>query len=341
MRIGILASIAWRVPPREYGGWETVAYLLAEGLVARGHDVSLFASGDSETTARLESVVPRPLEEDPSLPSRASETLHIVNAFERAADLDILHNNAGVYGTILSRLTRTPVLTTLHGSAAELDSRAIYQRYRELPYVSISEAERELAPDLNYRATVYNGVHERDFVQPNERPGDYLLFLGRLSPDKGVHHAIKVAHLTGRRLLISGIVPAANRRYWESEIAPHVDGEQVVYLGPSDSARRKELMRRARCFLHLVTYHEAFGLTMAEAMAVGTPVVAMNRGSVPEIVHDGRTGYVVQTVEEAAEAVSRVPLLNRSDCFDWARERFSSKRMVEGYERVYEKLVSE
>lgn len=338
MRIGILASVAWRVPPRHYGGWETIAHVLAEGLTAKEHDVTLFATADSHTSARLESVVPRPLEEDRDLPSRVYETLHIAHAYERSANLDILHNNIGVFGTVLSRLSPVPVVTTLHGSAAEEDSRIVYQRYREQPYVSISDAERTLAPELNYVATVYNGIRTDGLPEPTE-PDDYLLFVGRLSPDKGAHHAVRVAQITGRRLLISGIVPQSNRAYYETEIAPHVDGKRITFIGPCDPDTRNSLMNRAYAFLHLIEYREAFGLTMAEAMARGCPVIAFRRGSVPEVVRDGETGYIVDTIEEAVDAVDRVPRLNRRKCSQWARKWFSAGQMVDGYERVYEALA--
>lgn len=339
LRIGVIASIAWRVPPRHYGGWESIAYLLAEGLTERGHDVTLFASGDSRTSARLSSVVPAPLEEDRSLPARVMETLHLANAYEHAPRLDILHNNAGVYGTALSRLAGIPVLTTLHGSAAEEDSRIIYSRYREGPYVSVTDAERELAPDLNYLATVYNGIEDGLLPAPAE-PGDYLLFLGRISPDKGVHQAIEVARLSGRRLIISGIVPENNTEYFKTHVEPFLDGERIAFLGPSDPDRRNRLMQGAYAFLHLATYHEAFGLTMVEAMAAGTPVIATRRGSAPELVREGETGFIVNTPEEAAECLERVPSIDRRQCSEWTRERFSAARMVAGYERVYERLLA-
>ncbi len=339
MRIGIIASVAWRIPPRQYGGWENVAHLLAEGLVRRGHEVTLFATADSITSARLSSAVPRPLEEDRSLPSRVYETLNIVNAYEHARELDLLHNNAGVYGTVLSRLSPVPVLTTLHGSAAEPDSRIIYDRYRDQPYVSITHAERELFPELNYVATVYNGIASDSFPEPCE-PDDYMLFLGRLSPDKGVHLAVEVAKLTGRPLILSGIVPDENREYFQTRVLPHLDGRRIRFVGPSDPARRNALMRRAHAFLHLVTYHEAFGLTMVEAMACGAPVVATRRGSVPELVRDRETGFIVDTPEQAAAAVERSGSIDRGECTRWAREEFSAEKMVCGYERVYEALLN-
>lgn len=337
MRIGILAPVAWRVPPRHYGGWENVCHLLAEGLVRRGHEVTLFASGDSLTSARLESVVPRPLEEDASLAPRVWETLHIVRAYECAGELDVLHNSAGVWGTVLSRLSPAPVLTTLHGSAAEEESRIAYARYAEQAYVSISDAERRLAPELNYVATVYNGIAPPE--APVEAPDDYLLYVGRISPDKGVHNAIEVARVAGRRLILSGIVPEANRIYFRERIAPGIDGDRVRFLGEATPAERDALMRRAAGFLHLVEYEEAFGLTMAEAMGNGAPVIAFPRGAVPEVVRDGETGYIAASVEEAVTAVGALGRISRRRCAQWARERFSAERMVEGYERVYDEMV--
>ncbi|MDQ3855269.1 MAG: glycosyltransferase family 4 protein [Chloroflexota bacterium] len=339
MRIGILGSIAWRIPPRHYGGWESVAHLLAEGLVGRGHEVTLFATADSETRARLVSVAPRALEEDRSLPSRAYETLHIANAFEHARELDVLHNHTGVYATALSRLVSTRVVTTLHGSAAESDSRLIYTRYREQPYVSITDAERQLAPELNYVATVYNGIQVAD-TPPSVQPEDYLLVVGRLSPDKGIHLAVEVAQLIGRRLVIAGIVPDSNREYFETQVRPHLDGERISFFGPCTTEQRTELMSHAYAFLHLITYHEAFGLTMVEAMAAGAPVIAFPKGSVPELVRDGETGFIVDTVQAAAEALDRVPSLDRVRSWEWTRQRFSAEQMVDGYEQVYARVLA-
>jgi len=339
LRIGVLGPIAWRVPPRHYGGWESVAHLLAEGLARRGHDTTLFATADSITSAKLSSVASRPLEEDRSLPSRVYETLHTAAAFEQAHNLDVLHNNAGVFATALSRLVETPVLTTLHGSAAEADSRLVYSRYREQPYVSITDAERALAPELNYVATVYNGI-EVPAEPPDGDHDDYLLVVGRLSPDKGVHHAVELAQLTGRRLVIAGIVPDANREYYETRIVPHVDGRRIEYIGPCDAEQRDELMRRAYAYLHLITYAEAFGLTIVEAMAVGAPVIVFPLGSARELVRDGETGFIVGSVQEAAEALERIPSLDRRRCWSWTKEQFSADSMVEGYIRVYERLAA-
>lgn len=338
VRVGIVAPVAWRVPPRHYGGWESVAYLHAEGLVRRGHDVTLFASSDSITSAHLESVVPRPLEEDTSLPRRALETLHLAHALEHAARFDLLHNHAGVYGTVLSRLSAVPVVTTLHGSAAEADSRMLYEHYREQPYISISNAERRLAPDLNYLATVYNGIDTTNLPPVHGSEG-YLLYVGRVARDKGVHNCVRVAQVTSMPLLIAGIVSTSDQEYFDREIAPNLDASQIQYIGPVDSAERTVLMSRAVACLHLIEYEEAFGLTMAEAMAVGAPVIAFNRGSVPEVVRNGLAGYIVDSVDEAVVAVAQVGKLNRERCSAWARDTFSAERMVEGYVRVYRSIL--
>lgn len=313
MRIGVLALVAWRVPPRHYGGWELVAHLLAEGLVRRGHEVHLFATADSQTTARLHAVVPRPLEEDRSLPAREMETLHIVEAYRHAAGLDVVHNNAGVYGALIGSLSPSRVVTTLHGSAAEKGSAEIYLRCRNLPYFSISDTERELLPELRYVATVRNGI-DTTAIPPPREPEDYLLYLGRMSPDKGVYRAVEVALRSGRRLLLAGIIPEGDRAYWEGRVAPHVDGRRVEYVGPVDAELRTKLMLGAFAFLHLIDYHEAFGLTMAEAEACGAPVIAFRRGSVPEVVRDGLSGYIVSGVEDALGALERVSRLKRERC---------------------------
>ncbi len=346
MNIALLAPIAWRTPPQHYGGWELVASQLAEGLVRRGHTVTLFATADSLTTARLESVCPHPLNHPGSqLDSRVYETLHIAHAYERAAALgvNVLHNHAGCFGVPPARPAPFPVLTTLHGSAAETGSRTLYEHYTEQPYVSISNAERRLAPNLNYVATVYNGVNVASFtVLPS--PGDYLIVLGRMSPDKGIHLAIRVAQQSGRRLVLAGIVPAENQAYFEQQVQPHLKAGSVEFVGPVDHAQKNHWLSRAYASLHLVTYEEAFGLTMTESMACGTPVIAVHRGSVPEVVEDGQTGFVIPVggddavVEAARQALVRVDALDRQQVRATVQRRFDTERMVEGYERTYKTI---
>jgi len=339
VRIGILGPISWRIPPSQYGGWESVTHHLTEGLVRRGHEVTLFATGDSITGARLVSVVPRPLSCDDDLRgfARAYESLHAANAFAHAGEFDVLHNNIGSYALCFTANCPVPVVTTLHGSGAEEDSRIIYAHYRDYPYVSISDAERSLVPDLNYAATVYNGVDPAQFpFEP--RHGDYLLVVGRMSPDKGIHHAVAVARQSGHPLVLAGIVPPENEEYFAAEVAPFLDN-QVRFVGPVNLKQKGRLYAGARAFLHLITYREAFGLTMVEAMACGCPVVAVNKGSVPELVADGETGFVVEGVEGAIDEVRRCGELDRAACRRRVEERFTVERMVAGYEAVYRTLV--
>ena len=347
MKIALLAPIAWRTPPKHYGGWELVASQLAEGLVRRGHTVTLFATADSLTTARLESVCPHPLNQPGSqLDSRVYETLHIAHAYERATALgvDLLHNHAGCFGVPPARTAPFPVVTTLHGSAAETGSRTLYEHYAEQPYVSISDSERQLAPDLNYVATVYNGIDAASFTTSHP-PEDYLIVLGRMSPDKGIHLAIRVAQQCGRRLVLAGIVPAENQAYFEQQVQPHLKEGSVEFVGPVDHAQKNRWLSRAYASLHLVTYEEAFGLTMAESMACGTPVVAVKRGSVPEVVEDGQTGFVIPAgdddavVRAAGQAVGKIGSLDRPQTCAAAQRRFDTERMVEGYERVYKTIL--
>jgi len=338
MRIGILGPISWRIPPRHYGGWELVTYNLAEGLVARGHDVTLFATADSETSARLLSICPRPLSEDPSLPPRVYESLHMALALEHAAEFDLIHNHMGCYPVCCSRVIPVPMVTTLHGSAAEDHSRIIYSRYRDSFYVSITDAERRLAPDLNYVDTVYNGIDVRAF-DFSDRHGDYLLVLGRMSPDKGIHSAIAVAQRCGIRLILAGIVPRENEEYFETQVRPHLKPGFIDFIGPADHAAKNRLMRGAYALLHLITYHEAFGLTMVEAMACGTPVIAVPMGSVPELVLHGETGFWADDVEEACSVLPQVAHLDRARCRQWVEERFGLDQMVDRYMQVYERVL--
>jgi glycosyltransferase involved in cell wall biosynthesis len=341
MRIGILGPISWRVPPVHYGGWELVVHHLTEGLVRRGHDVTLFASGDSVTTARLVSVVPRPLSVDPALGgfSRAYESLHTASALARAqaGEFDVLHNNLGCYPVAFSALCPVPMVTTLHGSGAEADSKIIYHAFPGGPYVSISDAERALVPELHYAATVYNGIDPGQF-EFGATPGEYLLVVGRMSPDKGIRQAIEVAARAGVPLVLAGIVPPENEAYFRDEIEPRL-GAGAQFVGPVGLAQKSRLYAGALAFLHLVTYEEAFGLTMVEAMACGCPVIAFRRGSVPEVVADTETGFIVADVDSAVDAVTSITAIDRAACRARVAERFSVDRMVDGYVAVYDHAV--
>jgi glycosyltransferase involved in cell wall biosynthesis len=334
MRIAMLAPISWRVPPRHYGPWERVVSLLTEGLVARGVDVTLFATADSISRARLVSVCPRPYSEDPSLDPKVWECLHISAVFERADEFDLIHNHFDFLPLSYSALVRTPVLTTIHGFSSERIV-PVYEKYNgRVYYVAISNADRH--PRLNYIATIYHGISLEEFTLRRER-GDYLLFFGRIHPDKGVAEAIEVARRSGLRLLIAGIIQ--DRDYFEREVAPHADGERIRYLGSVGPDRRDELLGGALALLHLINFDEPFGLSMVEAMACGTPVIARSRGSVPEIIRRGVTGFLVNSVSEAAEAVRLVGELDRARIRQHVAEHFSCGRMVDSYLKVYKEVL--
>jgi glycosyltransferase involved in cell wall biosynthesis len=331
-RVAILSPIAWRTPPRQYGAWETVASNITEGLVARGWDVTLFASRDSVTRARLHAVVDKGYEEDPAVDPKVAEYLHISEAFERADEFDLIHSHYDFMALTYSRLVKTPVLTTIHGfSSAKI--MPVYHKYRDGYFVSISDSDR--AAELNYLATVYNGIDLS--LYPLQQPGgDDLIFLGRIHPDKGVHLAIEVAQLSGMRLVIAGIMQ--DEAYFRERIKPHLDDQKIVYIGPVGVPEKNELFARARALLHLNTIPERFGLVLTEANAAGVPVIAMDLGSCREVIKDCQTGFLVDNVTEAVRSLRRISEIDRRACRDRVRQYFSIDTMVEGYERVYSEI---
>src|SRR5882757_5660524 len=328
-RVAILSPVAWRTPPRQYSAWETVAGNIAEGLVDRGWDVTLFATGDSLTRAHLHAVVKRGYEEDRSIDPKVAEYLHIAEVFEHAAEFDLIHSHYDFMALAYTRLVKTPVLTTIHGFSSPRIM-PVYEKYRDGYFVSISDSDR--APGLNYLATVYNGI-DLSLYPLLESSGEDLLFLGRIHPDKGVHLAIEVARLSGRRLLIAGIVQ--DESYFRQQIKPHIDDRNICYLGPVGVAEKNELFARARALLHLNTIPERFGLVLAEANAAGVPVIAMDLGSCREVIKDGQTGFLVDNVTEAVRSLGRISEIDRRACRNRVRQYFSIDTMVEGYEQVY------
>jgi glycosyltransferase involved in cell wall biosynthesis len=332
-RVAILSPVAWRTPPCQYGAWETVAGNIAEGLVARGWDVTLFATGDSLTTARLHSVVERGYEEDRSIDPKVAEYLHIPEVFEHAGEFDLIHSHYDFMALAYSRLVKTPVLTTIHGfsSPAILP---VYRKYADGYFVSISNSDR--LPGLNYVATVYNGI-DLSLYPFRERGGEYLIFLGRIHPDKGVHLAIEVARRSGRRLVIAGIVQ--DRAYFEEQVEPWIDGDAIRFIGPVDIAGKTELFAGAYALLHLNTIPERFGLVLVEANAAGVPVIAMDLGSCREVIGDSVTGFLVDDVEGAVRSLERVPEIDRSACRERVRRCFSVETMARGYEDVYSTIL--
>ena len=330
-RVAILSPVAWRTPPRQYGAWETVAGNIAEGLVARGWDVTLFAPKDSISRAGLHAVVDRGYEEDPDIDPKVAEYLHISEAFEYAAEFDLIHSHYDFMALSYSRLVKTPVLTTIHGFSSPRIMPA-YQKYRDGYFVSISNSDR--AQGLNYLATVYNGI-DLSLYPLQKVAGDSLVFLGRIHPDKGVHLAIEVARRSGLPLLIAGIIQ--DPAYFHEEVEPHL-GNTICYIGPVDVAGKNALFARALALLHLNTIPERFGLVLAEANAAGVPVVAMDLGSCREVIEDGRTGFLVNDVSEAAQRLRDLSEIDRSVCRQRVQRCFSIQAMVESYERVYQTI---
>jgi glycosyltransferase involved in cell wall biosynthesis len=334
MRVGMIAPISWRVPPRHYGPWERVVSVLTEGLVTRGIDVTLFATADSLTSARLVAVAPTGYSEDPSIDAKVYEGLHIAGAFERAGEFDLLHNHFDFLPLTYSRLVKTPVVTTIHGFSSERIL-PVFRAYNDIGhYVSISEADRH--PSLKYVATVHHGIPLEEFTLRSE-PGDYLLFFGRIHPEKGAREAIEVAHRSGRKLVVAGIIQ--DKEYFREAVAPFLDGDQVRYVGSVGPGERDALLGSAFALLHLISFEEPFGLSVVEAMATGTPVIAFRRGSMPEIIVDGTTGFLVESVEAAERALRRVPGIDRAACRAHVESRFSAERMVDDYIRVYRQIV--
>ena len=330
-RVAVLSPVAWRTPPRQYGAWETVAGNITEGLVSRGWDVTLFATGDSVTRAHLHAVVDRGYEEDPAIDPKVAEYLHISEAFEHAAEFDLIHSHCDFMALSYSRLVKTPVLTTIHGFSSPRIM-PVYEKYRDGYFVSISNSDR--APGLNYLATVYNGI-DLSLYPMQETGGDHLIFLGRIHPDKGVHLAIEVARLSGLPLLIAGIIQ--DRTYFREQVEPHLD-QAIRYIGPVDAPGKNALFARARALLHLNTIPERFGLVLAEANAAGVPVIAMDLGSCREVIKDGLTGFLVNDVHEALRALGRVCGIDRNECRKRVQRCFSIETMVESYERVYQTI---
>ena len=335
MRVAILSPVAWRTPPRHYGPWELVASNITEALVAKGIDVTLFATGDSITKGKLAWCIDRPYAENPTEDVKVHECLHISNFMERAGEFDIIHNHYDFLPLTYSRLINTPIVTTVHGFSSPLIV-PVYEKYNsDTNYVSISNANRH--PALDYIATVYNGINTAEFTF-NERPQDYFLFFGRIHPEKGTLEAIKLAKRCGKRLIIAGLIQ--DNDYFNSKILPLIDNDKVKYAGNCDPWQRNKLLGNAQALLHLILFDEPFGLSVTEAMCCGTPVIAFNRGAMTELIVHGKTGFLVDTVDDAEQAVKQLWQINRADCREQSIRLFSKERMAEDYLKVYTQILN-
>ena len=337
MKIAMLAPIAWRTPPVHYGPWELVTSLLTEELVKNGIDVTLFATANSITNAKLKSVSPMGYEENIDIDTKVTECLHISECFEQADDFDIIHNQFDFLPLTYSGLTRTPVVTTIHGFSS---SRIIpvYKKYNNSThYVSISDADR--SPELDYTATVHHGIDLAQFTfNPLPSKGDYILYFGRIHHDKGTKEAVEIAKALNMRIIIAGIIQ--DQEYFNDHVKPFLNEGEVEYVGSVGPEKRDELLGNAKLLLHPINFNEPFGLSIIEAMACGTPVVAFNKGSMPELITNGENGFLVNNSDEAIERIKEIDNISRMNCRKVVEEKFSKESMAKKYIDVYKKILS-
>lgn len=340
MRIAQVAPLFESVPPRHYGGTERIVSYLTEGLVRQGHDVTLFASGDSETSARLVPVTPRSLRPDERVvDSLAHHMLLLQYVADRADAFDVIHFHIDYLHYPLSRLRQWVHVTTLHGRLDLPDLVPLYREYTDMPVISISDAQRQPLPMANWQRTVYHGL-PLDLYAPSEAPGDYLAFLGRISPEKRVDRAIEIARRAGLPLKIAAKIDAAERDYFDTDVKPLLDTPGVELVGEIGEAEKNAFLSGARALLFPIDWPEPFGLVTIEAFACGTPVIAYPHGAMPEIVEEGVSGYLVTSIEEAVQAVQRTACFSRPGCRRYFERRFTADRMVRAYVEAYRRQVA-
>ena len=340
LRIGMIAPISWRTPPDGYGPWELATSTLTEALVRLGHEVTLFAAAGSRTTARLVETSPAALSEAPELDAKVHEMLHVAAAFERASEFDIMHSHADLVALAFSRLVSIPLVATIHGLGSLEVKRRVLPIWREyqsdVAYVAISDSDRH--PDLSYAATIHHGLDPTDWPFREPAPDAPLVFFGRMHPDKGPHDAIAIAARANTPLVMAGIVH--DEAYFRERVAPHIDGERVRYLGNVQGANRAEVLGGARALLHPIGFDEPFGLSVIEAMACGTPVIAYHRGSMPELIEPDRTGFLVHDVDQAVRAVARLSSVDRREVRAHVEARFTADRMAREHVALYRRLLN-
>jgi glycosyltransferase involved in cell wall biosynthesis len=344
MKIAVLSPFEEQVPPRTYGGTELVVYNLVEQLVKMGHDVTLLATGDSHTSAQLEAVFPqaiRRLADAQDLKLR--EVLKymgigkVINYLQHN-DFDIAHNHLSWRLLPFQNLLRCPIVTTLHGPLDIVYQQKVYSAYSDANYISISLSQRRPMPQLNFIANVYNGIEVEKF-DFTDMPQNYFAFLGRMSPEKGPLQAIEIAKKAGVKLVMAAKVDVVDKEYFEKNVKPLIDGEQIQFIGEVDHPGKVQLLGNAKALIAPIQWEEPFGLFFTEAMVCGTPVIAMKRGSVPEIVVHGETGFICESIDEAVRSVTRVGEIDRKTCREHVRRHFSSEKMAQDYVAAYEKAL--
>ncbi len=344
MRIAQIAPIIERVPPKKYGGLERVVSVMTEELVKRGHDLTLFASRDSITSAHLVATTSksvRELHKGNQYEAQVKTLAHVGYAYRMQSEFDIIHDHCGIHSLPLAVNAKTPVVMTIHGAFNKKNAHIFKTLNNPFNphFVSISRRQQDMLPNLNYVGMVHNGLNMEEYPFSSKSDG-YLLFVGRINKEKGVHNAIEVARRLKLPLIIAAKLDNMNKGYFQKYIKPNLS-ESVKWIGEVNEKERNELMSRALCFLHPVTWEEPFGLTLIEAMATGCPVVAFNKGSIPEIVRDKKTGYVVETLDEMVNAVKNIKAISREYCRDYALDTFNADKMVSSYEALYTKILFE
>lgn len=343
MRIAQVAPLYVPVPPPEYGGTERIVHTLTQELVKRGHEVTLFASGGSKTSAELERSSPKPLWESGGNP----DTWHAIEVEQlarRSSEFDIIHSHLDVLPWLGGDRYEAPLVTTMHGRLDQPEQRRLLAEFNHWPLVSISDAQRKPVEDLDLKwaATVYHGLDLARMYQAGDGSGGYLAFVSRLSPEKGPDLAIKVAQKAGMKIVVAGPVPEQNSDYFEKEVKPLLDHPDVEFIGELDDAGKNEVIGKAAGFLVPIQWDEPFGLAFIEALATGTPVISCRRGSLPELLEDGRHGFLVDSDEDAlVDACRKLPSIDRDECRKYVLDRFSPGRMAEGYELVYQRLMAQ
>ncbi|NOX93112.1 MAG: glycosyltransferase family 4 protein [Gammaproteobacteria bacterium] len=338
MKIAQVSPLIESVPPRQYGGIERIVSYLTEELMAQGHDVTLFASGDSVTSAQLIAPCKRALRLDACQESPAHHLVMFEELFRRAADFDIIHFHTGYQHFPLGRRLTVPHITTQHGRLDIAELEGLNREFHEIPVVSISDAQREPLPYANWQGTVYNGL-PLDLYQYQPEANNYLAFLGRTSPDKGLDEAISIARQTGRKLKIAAKVDQMDEHYFTTVIQPLLTQPGIEFIGEISDAQKQDFLGNANALLFPINWPEPFGLVMTEAMACGTPVIAYNRGAVPEVIEHGVSGFIVNTQQEAINAVDQLDTIDRQQCRRVFEQRFSSRHMTQHYLHFYEQQI--
>lgn len=337
MRIAQIAPLWFAIPPHTYGGSELVISMLTEELIRRGHKVTLFSTGDSKTEADLIPIWPKGLEKAKLANPFSVFALMYKELLERQNEFDIIHDHCEHYTAPFSSFLKPPIVSTLHNPITE-EKNILFKKYPNINYVSISKNQKKSGPGINIVKTIYHGLPIEKY-EFNPKPENYLLWLSSLIPEKGPATAIEIAKMAGEKLILSGPIFSQNADYFEYRIKPLIDGKQIQFVGESDFEKKVELFKNAKALLFPIRRQEPFGLVVIEAMACGTPVIAFKEGSMPELIEQGKTGFLVDSIEEAVKALKRVKRISRSYCREYAKKNFPLNRMVNRYERLYKKLL--